>query len=75
MTAEQILNLVINGGGFAVVVYLLQQQQREARADREWMKSVLWFLIQTNVPGADLESVPGTPPAVATAARQDANEH
>jgi len=67
VTPEQILNLIINGGGFAVVVYLLQQQQHEARADREWMKSILWYLIQVSVPGADLDEIPGNPPAVAKA--------
>lgn len=48
--------------GFGVVVWLLIKQGEEAKADREWMKQTLTYLIRRDDPNFDTHALPGNPP-------------
>jgi hypothetical protein len=59
MTPE-LLTLFGNFIGFGVMVWLVQDMRKEAREDREWMKTVLLLLIKSLGNDA-LENVPPVP--------------
>ena len=61
MNAE-LLTLFGNFVGFGVVVYLLDKSHKAANADREWMKQVLWYLIQQQDPDNVKRSTMPLPP-------------
>lgn len=53
MTPEQILNLVINGGGTAVLIWLVAEMRKEANEERNRTWRLLNYLICERDPNCD----------------------
>lgn len=62
MTPE-LLQLLVNGGGMAVLIWLVIDMRREAKEDRLWMQNLLLYLVRREDPDFDPHSLPGHPPS------------
>lgn len=61
MTPEQLFNLIVNGGGTAILIWLVIEMRREAKLEREWQQELLMYLIRRDDPNYDSQIIPRPP--------------
>lgn len=57
----ELIQLLIEGGSSAVLIYMLYDMRREARDQREYMQTLLKFLIERQFPGMSAAQVARDP--------------
>lgn len=53
MEPEQLFNLIVNGGGTAILIWLVIEMRREAKIERQWQHELLMYLIRRDDPAFD----------------------
>lgn len=50
METVELFNLIVNGGGTAVLVYLVMSMRAEAQAERKFQQDLLMYLLRRDDP-------------------------